>query len=98
VVSGGDALGILGGGLARLTSTFGSATTCRTQATISSGSSPRSMRQSISASASGGITFRFSLPRSMFTAKVVRSIAAWCRSARKARRNAGSASERVRSS
>ena len=59
-----------------VTSMRSSAITPRTQARISCGSSPASMRQSMSATASGGITLSFSLPRSMFTANVVRTMAA----------------------
>ena len=58
------------------------------QPAISSGSSPASIRQSIWATASGGMTLLFSLPRSIVTAKVVRTIAANCRFAKNRARNA----------
>src|SRR5713101_6390497 len=86
-VSGGERLGTFGGEVT-LTSTCGSAMTRRTHDMISSGSSPASTRQSISATASGGMTLRFSLPLSMFTAKVVLTSAAWWRFAKKRARRA----------
>src|SRR5207237_2899995 len=96
-VSGGDMFERLGGDTT-VTSTASSAIAARTHRTISSGSSPASTRQSISATASGGMTFRFSLPFNMLTANVVRTIAEYQRSASKRARNAGSRSERSTSS
>jgi hypothetical protein len=82
------------GGRTISTCTWSSSITPRTHAAISSASSPGSIRQSTSATASGGITLSFSLPRSIVTAKVARSIADQCRFARIRRRAAESASER----
>ncbi len=86
------------GGATTVTSTCSSAIAAFTQRTTSSGSSPASIRQSISAIASGGMTLRFSLAFSMFTANVVRTIAAYQRSARNRSRKARSRSECARSS
>ena len=96
-VSGGERLGTFGVRTV-VTSMRSSAMTLRTHARISPGSSPASMRQSISATASGGITLIFSLALRMFTAKVVRTSAACWRLARKRARNDGSRSDASTSS
>ena len=96
-MSGGERFGIFGS-RAIVTCTCSSAITPRTQAAISAGSSPASMRQSIWAVASGGMTLLFSLPRSIVTANVVRTIAAYWRFDTNRSRNAGSRRLLVRSS
>ena len=96
-MSGGERLGTFGSRTV-VTSMRSSAITSRTQAWISAGSSPASMRQSMSATASGGMTLIFSLARSMLIANVVRTIAACWRCAKNPVRKAGSRSDAPRSS